>query len=162
MGNVPRDVINELGPGEEIQLYIQTKVYHPRINVDAYVLTNERIIHRQPNRILGRIHNPAYVYTDLATPTLDKGTLRSSIKSQFKSTGKPFALINLPHSDAEKAFGVMQSNIARYQTPFSAGPSANPGLVPAQAQPVEMICSKCGHASRQGSMFCDSCGAKLK
>ena len=163
MGKVPRDVVNELGPGEEVQLYVETKVYHPRINVDAYVLTNERIIHRQPNRILHRIHNPAYLYTDLATPTLDKGTLRSSIKSQFKSTGKPFVLVNLPHSDAEKAFGFIQSNIARYQTPFSTGPMGSTPIGPAPPGfAMGAICRKCGHASRQGSKFCDSCGAKLK
>ena len=162
MGNVPRDVIKELGPGEEVQLYIETKVYHPRINVDSYVITNERIIFRQPNRLLGRRHSPAFLYTDLAPPTLDKGPLRSTIRSQFKSTGKPFVLDNLPNADAEKAMGVIQSNIARYQTPFSTGPIANAPFVPAPGLAMGLVCGKCGRASRQGSKFCDSCGAKLK
>jgi hypothetical protein len=160
MSNVPGDVIKELGPGEELQLYVKTKVYHPRIHVDSYLLTNERIIHRQP-RLLGRRHSPGFLYSDLAPPTLDKGPLRSSIKSQFKSTGKPFVLDNLPNSDAEKAFGVIQSNIARYQTPFSVGPGANASFTPAPGLAMGPVCQKCGHASRQGSKFCDSCGAKF-
>jgi len=162
MGNLPRDVIKGLGPGEEVQLFIKTKIYHPRINVDSVVLTNERIILRETNRLLGRRHSPAYLYTDLVTPTLDKGPLRSSIKSQLKSTGKPFVLDNLPNSDAEKAYGVIQSNIARYQTPFSTGPVANAPCGPTAGSPMGTICRKCGHAARQGSKFCDSCGAKLK
>ncbi|SRR5713101_3706911 len=162
MGNVPRDVIKGLGPGEEVQLFIKTKIYHPRINVDSVVLTNERIILRQPNRLLRKRHSPGFPYTDLATPTLDKGALRSSIKTQFKSTGKPFVLDNLPNSDAEKAFGVIQSNIARYQTPFSGGSVANASFGPALGTAMGVTCRKCGHAARQGSKFCDSCGAKLK
>ena len=161
MVNPPRDVIKELGPGEELQLFIKTKIYHPRINVESVVLTNERIILRQPNRLLRRIHNPVYLYTDLTPPTLDKGPLRSSIKSQLKSTGKPFVLDNLPNSDAEKAFGVIQSNIARYQTPFSAGPVASAPFGTAPSLATGPICRKCGHGSRQGAKFCDSCGAKL-
>src|SRR6266849_2811745 len=161
MVNPPRDVIKELGPGKQLQLFIKTKIYHPRINVNSVVLTNERIILRQPNRILRKIHNPVYLYTDLSPPTLDKGPLRSSIKSQLRSTGKPFVLDNLPNSDAEKAFGVIQSNIARYQTPFSVGPSASASFVPAPGLAMGPVCQKCGHASRQGSKFCDSCGAKF-
>jgi len=161
MVNPPHDVIKELGPGEELQLFIETKIYHPRINVNSVVLTNERIILRQPNRFLRKVHNPVYLYTDLTPPTLDKGPLRSSIKSQLKSTGKPFVLDNLPNSDAEKAFGVIQSNIARYQTPFSAGPVANASFGTPPTLATGPICRKCGHAARQGSRFCDSCGSKL-
>jgi PH (Pleckstrin Homology) domain-containing protein len=162
MDKPPRDVINELGPGEEVQLFIKTKIYHPRINVNSVVITNERIILRQPNRLFWKRHSPAFLYTDLTPPTLDKGALRSTIRSQLKSTGKPFILDNLPNSDAEKAYGVIQSNILRYQTPFSTGPAMNAPYVPVPGSPMGAICRKCGHASRPGSMFCDSCGAKLK
>jgi len=161
MGKPPRDVVKELGPGEEVQLFIKTKIYHPRVNVNSIVLTNERIILRQPNRLLRKIHNPVYLYTDLAPPTLDRGPLRSSIKSQFKLTGKPFVLDNLPHSEAEKAFGVIQSNIARYQTPFAVGPLVTTPVVAGPSSAMGPVCRKCGHAARQGSRFCDSCGSKL-
>ena len=50
MGNVPDDVTRILGPGETVQLFIQQKIYHPKISVDSVVLTNERIILRHPPR----------------------------------------------------------------------------------------------------------------
>lgn len=162
MDKPPRDVIKELGPGEEVQLFVKTKIYHPRINVNSVVITNERIILRQPNRLLWKRHSPAYLYTDLTPPTLDKGPLRSTIRSQFRSTGKPFILDNLPNSDAEKAYGFIQSNILRYQSPFSTGPAVNAPFGTAQGSPTGVTCQKCGHASRVGSKFCDSCGTKLK
>src|SRR5947208_3458134 len=77
MGNLPRDVIKGLGPGEEVQLFIKTKIYHPRINVDSVVLTNERIILRETNRLLGRRHSPAYLYTDhLWAPYVENAVTR--------------------------------------------------------------------------------------
>jgi PH (Pleckstrin Homology) domain-containing protein/rubredoxin-like zinc ribbon protein len=162
MGNVPRDVVRILGPGEEVQLFIETKIYHPRVNVDSVVLTNERIILRHPYDLSLKKDFTDFSYTDLTPATLDKGLLRSTIKSQLKSTGKPFVLDNLPNADAEKAFGVIQSNIVRYQTPFSTGPGMNPPIGTAQGSLVGVTCQKCGHASRPESKFCDSCGAKLK
>ena len=49
MANVPDDVTRILGPGETVQLFIQQKIYHPKISVDSVVLTNERIILRHPH-----------------------------------------------------------------------------------------------------------------
>jgi len=78
-------------------------------------------------------------------------------------------LNDLPNSDAEKAYGIIRSNIARYQTPFSTGyagmapagaiPTGIPSVVPAAA--VGLRCSKCGQMSSQGSKFCGACGSKF-
>ncbi len=140
-----------------MQLFIETKIYHPRINVDSVVLTNERIILRHPHDLRLKRHFADFSYTDVVNATLDKGLLRSTIRCQLRSAGKPLNLDNLPNPDAEKAYGVIRDNIERHQPllPTEAGIKGTPA-------PVSMRCRKCGQIARQGSKFCDSCGAELK
>ncbi len=39
------------GPNEQVQFYIKQKIYHPKINIDTVVITNERIILRHPHAL---------------------------------------------------------------------------------------------------------------
>jgi len=169
MGNVPDDVTRILGPGETVQLFIQQKIYHPKINVDSVVLTNERIILRHPHDLRLKKDFTDFSYTDVANAILDKGVLRSTVRCQLRFGGDPLSLNDLPNSDAEKAYGIIRSNIARYQTPFSTGyggmapagaiPTAIPTPVPAPAFGVR--CPKCGQMNNQGSKFCGACGSRF-
>jgi Bacterial PH domain len=169
MGNVPEDVARILGPGETVQLFIQQKIYHPKISVDSVVLTNERIILRHPHDLRLKRDFTDFSYTDVANAVLDKGVLRSTVRCQLRFGGDPLSLNDLPNSEAEKAYGIIRSNIARYQTPFSTGYAAMapagvmPAAVPTQVQAtaVGVRCSKCGQMSSQGSKFCGACGSKF-
>ena len=170
MGNIPDDVTRILGPGETVQLFIAQKIYHPKISVDSVVLTNERIILRHPHDLRLKRDFTDFSYTDVANAVLDKGVLRSTVRCQLRFGGDPLSLNDLPNSDAEKAYGIIRSNIARYQTPFSTGyagmapaGAAIPAAMqtPVAAAAVGIRCQKCGQMSNQGSKFCGSCGSKF-
>jgi Bacterial PH domain len=176
METIPQDVSSLLGPGEQIQLYIKQKIYHPKINIDSIALTNERIILRHPRDLALKKDFTDFSYTDIANAVLDKGILRSTIKCNLRFGGDPLILGNLSNADAEKAYGIIRSNVARYQTPFSApstgsmSPSmAVPGTLPPQSvSPASVAtsstgvrCAKCNAISAPGSRFCGSCGAPL-
>jgi PH (Pleckstrin Homology) domain-containing protein len=165
MGNTPQDIARILGPGEQVQLFIQQKIYHPKINVDSVVLTNQRIILRHPHDLRLKRDFTDFSYTDVANAILDKGLLRSTVRCQLRFGGDPLTLGDLPNSDAEKAYGIIRSNIARYQTPFATGYAAvapvgpMPAPIPAAAMGVR--CPKCGQISGQGTKFCGACGSAL-
>lgn len=165
MGNVPQDIARILGPGETVQLFIQQKIYHPKINVDSVVLTNERIILRHPHDLRLKRDFTDFSYTDVANAILDKGLLRSTVKCQLRFGGESLNLADLPNSDAEKAYGIIRSNIARYQTPFATGYAAmapaGPMPQPIPAASMGVRCGKCGQISAQGSKFCGGCGNQL-
>ena len=42
--STPDDIKNILGSNEKVELYIPEKIYHPRINIESVIVTNERII----------------------------------------------------------------------------------------------------------------------
>src|SRR5207253_11100476 len=167
MGNVPDDVARILGPGEQVQLFIQQKIYHPKISVDSVVLTNERIILRHPHDLRLKRDFTDFSYTDVANAVLDKGVLRSTVRCQLRFGGDPLSLNDLPTPDAEKAYGIIRSNIARYQTPFSTGyaglaptgatPPAARNPLPAAAAAVRS--PKCGPLSSHGSQLSADCGS---
>ena len=165
MANAPQDLARILGPGEQIQLYIQQKIYHPKINIDSVVLTNQRIILRHPHDLRLKKDFTDFSYTDIANAILDKGILRSTVRCQLRFGGDPLNLNDLPNVDAEKAYGIIRSNIARYQTPFSTGYAAMgpagpiPTAMPAAAMGVK--CGKCGQISAAGSKFCGACGSQI-
>lgn len=165
MGSVPQDIARILGPGETVQLFIQQKIYHPKINVDSVVLTNERIILRHPHDLRLKRDFTDFSYTDVANAILDKGLLRSTVKCQLRFGGESLNLADLPNSDAEKAYGIIRSNIARYQTPFATGYAAmapaGPMPQPIPAASMGVRCSKCGQISAEGSKFCGGCGSQL-
>jgi len=119
--SVPEDLKKILGPNETVEMYIQQKIYHPKINVDSVVITNERIILRQPHE-LGLVKDYTdFNYKDFANVVLDKGVLRSTIRCTLRFGGEPLTLNDLPNSEAEKAYGIIRENISKT-------PSAAPGM----------------------------------
>jgi Bacterial PH domain len=173
MDSVPQDVIKLLGPNEQVQLYIKQKIYHPTLNVDSVILTNQRIILRDPHALGLKKNYTDYSYTDIANAILDKGFLRSTVKCVLRFGGDPLMLNELPNSEAEKAYGIIRENLVRYQTPFYAGvpgmaQAMGPMMAPVMQQapqaasaPAGPVCKKCGAKSAQGTRFCGSCGAQL-
>lgn len=180
MSSIPQDVAALLGPGEQIQLYIKQRIYHPKISIDSVALTNERIILRHPRDLALKKDFTDFSYTDIANAVLDRGILRSTIRCNLRFGGDPLILGKLSNSDAEKAYGVIRSNIARYQTPFTAPAtgyvtpgSPVPSMIPSQRATVAVgnqaplnisdgvRCPKCQSLSSVGSRFCHNCGASL-
>ena len=133
--------------------------------MDSVVLTNERIILRHPHDLRLKRDFTDFSYTDVANAILDKGILRSTIKCVLRFGGDPLSLTDLSNSDAEKAYGIIRSNIARYQTPFATGYAAmapaNPIVQPVSTAAMGTKCPKCGQISGPGAKFCGACGAKF-
>jgi hypothetical protein len=120
--SAPDDLKNLLGPDEKVEVYIQQKIYHPKINVDSVVITNERIILRHPHALGLKKDYTDYNYRDVSNVVLDKGVLRSTIRLTLRFGGEPLSLNDLPNADAEKAYGVIRENVDRFQATFSTPP----------------------------------------
>jgi hypothetical protein len=119
--SAPDDLKNLLGPDEMVELYIPQKIYHPKINIDSVVITNERIILRHPHALGLKKDYTDYNYRDVANVVLDKGIMRSTIKLTLRFGGEPLSLNDLPNADAEKAYAVIRENVDRFQAPPSTG-----------------------------------------
>ncbi len=160
----PDDLKNILGPNEQIEIYIKQKIYHPKINIDSVVVTNERIILRHPHVLGLKKDYTDFNYRDIANVVLDKGFVRSTVKCTLRLGGEPLSLNDLPNSDAEKAYGAIRENLVRFQAPFSAGYAGVPGFRQ-QGPPIgsqqSITCPKCGTALNPGQRFCGSCGAQI-
>ena len=161
LSGLPVDIAKILGPGEQVQLYIQQKIYHPKISIDSVLLTNQRLILRHPHALNLKKDFTDYSYTDIANAILDKGVLRSTVRCQLRFGGDPLNLNDLPNSDAERAYGIIRSNIARYQTPFSTGYPQPVQVMQAPVQAIGARCPKCGQTNNQGAKFCGTCGSQL-
>ena len=158
--NPPEDLAHILGPNEKVELYIRQKMYHPRINVDYFVLTNERIILRHPHALGLKKDFTDFNYQEFSNVVLDKGIMRSTVKCVLKAGGDPLILNDLPNEDAERAFGIIRENLVRYEAPFSAAPV---GIPPMRQSGVSnaLACPKCGSALAMGQKFCGNCGAQV-
>ena len=106
-----------LAPNEKVEMYIKQKIYHPKINIDSLVVTNERIILRHPHALNLKKDYTDYNYRDIANVVLDKGIKRSTIKLTLRLGGEPLELSNMPNSDAEKSYGIIRENIEKAKTP---------------------------------------------
>ena len=138
----PEDIKNILGSNEKVEIYIEEKIYHPRINIESVIITNERIIFRHPHALGLKKDYTDYSYRDITNVTLDKGILRSTIKLTLKNgeanqgkqqEGESLNLDNLPNDLAEKGYGIIRENIGKFQSPFSTGYAnmpASPTIVP--------------------------------
>ena len=152
----PDDIKNILGSNEKVELYIEEKIYHPRINIESVIITNERIIFRHPHALGLKKDYTDYSYRDITNVTLDKGILRSTIKLTLKPKNKiretnkkdHMDLDNLPNDLAEKGYGIIRENIGKFQSPFSTGYancSQRPQIVLQQVkeEPLRLVCPKC-------------------
>jgi len=119
--SAPSDLKNLLGPNEKVELYIPQKIYHPKIDIDSVVITNERIILRHPHALGLKKDYTDYNYRDIANVVLDKGIMRSTIKLTLRFGGEPLSLNDLPNADAEKAYEVIRQNVDRFQQSPSTG-----------------------------------------
>jgi len=160
MEEPPKDLLQILGPNEQVELYIQQKIFHPRINIDGVILTNERVILRTPHDLNLKKDYTDYNYQDISNVILDKGILRSTVRFTLRFGGDPLDLKDLPNSDAERAYGIIRENLVRYQSPFTAAAAGVPPMQQ-QARPMSSTCPKCGSQVPQGQRFCGNCGAQL-
>ncbi len=163
MQSIPVDLVNVLGPNEEVQLYIKQKIYHPKVNIDSVVITNERIILRHPHALRLRKDYTDYNYQDMSNVVMDKGILRSTVRCTLRFGGEPLSLTDLPNSDAQKAYGLIRENLVRFQSPFASAAAG----VPPMRQPRAPLsfsatsCRRCGSALVAGQKFCGNCGLPL-
>jgi PH (Pleckstrin Homology) domain-containing protein len=135
MADTPDDLKKILGPNERVELYIKEKIYHPKINVDSAVITNERIIMRHPHALGLKKDYTDFNYKDISNAVLEKGVLRSTIKGTLRLGGEPFVMGDLPNSQAEKAYGIIRQNSVTDQNPQ---PAAAPAVIPSKdARPVK-------------------------
>ncbi len=170
MVDVPGDLERILAPGEEVELYIRQKIYHPKINIDSVILTNQRIILRHPHALGLKKDYTDYNYQDIANAVLDKGVLRSTIRLILRFGGEPLLLNDLPNSQAEEAYGIIRENVAKYRAPFTAGytdlppPERERRVVEDDVKEVHYddVCPKCGSRVGAGQRFCGNCGAPLE
>ncbi len=170
MVGVLSDLEQILAPGEEVELYIRQWIYHPKINIDSVVLTNERIILRHPHALGLRKDYTDYNYQDITNVVLDKGVLRSTIQLILRFGGEPSLLNDLPNSQAEEAYGIIRENVARYRAPFTAKYTDLPsrererrvvedGVKEAH---YDDVCHKCVSRVGAGQRFCSNCGEPLQ
>jgi hypothetical protein len=117
MENTPDDLKNILGSNEKVELYIKQKIYHPKINVDSVVVTNERIILRHPHALGLKKDYTDFNYKDISNAVMEKGILRSKLKLTLRLGGEPLELGDLPNSEAEKAYGIIRQNSVASQNP---------------------------------------------
>jgi hypothetical protein len=169
---VPDDVQKIMGPNEQVQLYIQQKIYHPKISIDSIVITNERVILRHPHAMGLKKDYTDYNYQDIANVVLDKGLMRSTVRLTLRLGGEPLSLDDLPNSDAQTAYGLIRDNLGRYQSPFSQGrmnvptyqgsPTAPaPSTTVIEREVVKIKCRFCGTLNDETAKTCSSCGATL-
>jgi hypothetical protein len=161
LDNPPEDLKNILGPNEQVEIYIKQKIYHPKINVDSVVITNERIILRHPRDLGLKKDYTDFNFQDISNVVLDKGILRSTIKCTLRFGGDPLMLGDLPNDEAEKAYGIIRENLVRYQSPFTAGAAGVPPLQTAQPAGTLVACPKCGTRLNVGQKFCGNCGSPV-
>ncbi len=172
---IPSDVQKVLGPGEQAQLYIAQKIYHPKISIDSVLITNERVILRHPHAMGLKKDYTDYNYQDIVNVVMDKGFTRSTLRLVLRMGGEPLALESIPNSDAERAYGLIRENLGRYQAPFTLNVSNPNYQQPQPPQPppsggtttvierevVKIKCRYCGALNDEAAKACVSCGATL-
>ena len=163
MQSVPDDLKHILGPSEQVQYYIRQKIYHPKINIDSVLITNERVFNRHPHARRLMKNYTEFNFQDMSNVVLEKGLLRSTIKCMLRFGGEPLELSGLPNSDAERAHGLIREDLVRYQSPLAAAstgipPFHRPGAASAFDAPT---CGKCGAVLAAGQRFCGNCGTPL-
>jgi hypothetical protein len=161
MQSIPDDLRRVLAPNEQVQSYIRQKIYHPRINIDSVVITNERILLRHPHALGLMKDYTDFNYQDISNVMLAKGVLRSTVKCTLRFGGEPLELSGLPNSDAERAYGLIRENLVRYQSPLTAATTGVPPYRQPAASLAPVSCKNCGSMLNLGQKFCGSCGSPV-
>ena len=128
MSVAPEDLKNIVGPNEQVQIYIKQKFYHPKINIDSVIITNERIILRHPHALGLKKDYTDFNYQDIANVVLKKGIMRSTVNCTLRLGGDPLLLDSLRNSEAERAYGLIRENLVRYQAPFTTRSEGVPSV----------------------------------
>jgi len=128
MSTAPDDLKNILGPNEQVQIYIKQKFYHPKINIDSVIITNERIILRHPHALGMKKDYTDYNYQDVSNVVLKKGIIRSTVNCTLRFGGDALSLSSLRNSEAERAYGLIRENLVRYQSPLTARSEGVPSV----------------------------------
>ncbi len=118
---VPDDVKKILGPNEKVEAYIKEKIYHPALNIDSMVVTNERVILRHPHAAGMKKDYTDYSYSDIAGVEMETGLLRSKLKLKLKGSKDVLDLDKLPTEHAQKGYGLIRENVGRFQAPLATG-----------------------------------------
>jgi len=163
MESVPGDLHSILGPNERVLLYVRQRIYHPKINIDSVVITNERIILRHPHSLGIRKDYTDYNYQDISNVVLEKGIVRSTIRWTLRFGGDPLSLNDLPNSDAQKAYGIIRENLVRFQAPFTSVAVGMPpfGQASWAAPSTTVTCPMCGARVPPAYRFCGECGGPI-
>ena len=162
--DVPGDLTNILGPNEQIQLYVEQRMYHPTLYVDSVAITPQRIILRHPHALGLKKEYTDFGYQDIANVVLERGVLRSTVKCMLRFGGEPLALADLPNAEAEKAYGIIRENLSRFQGQSMTG---QVGSLPMRQEATRSgtssasVCPKCGELTTRGQKFCTRCGSAL-
>jgi hypothetical protein len=162
--DVPGDLTNILGPNEQIQLYVEQRMYHPTLYVDSVAITTQRIILRHPHALGLKKEYTDFGYQDIANVVLERGVLRSTVKCMLRFGGEPLALADLPNAEAEKAYGIIRENLSRFQGQSMTG---QVGSLPMRQEATRSgtssasVCPKCGGPTTLGQKFCTRCGTAL-
>jgi len=128
MSKAPEDLKNILGANEQVQIYIKQKFYHPKINIDSVIITNERIILRHAHALGLKKDYTDFNYQDISNVVLNKGIIRSTVNCTLRFGGDALSLASLRNSEAEKAYGLIRENLVRYQSPLTARSEGVPSL----------------------------------
>ena len=162
--DVPGDLASILGPNEQIQLYVEQRMYHPTLYVDSVAITTQRIILRHPHALGLKKEYTDFGYQDIANVVLERGVLRSTVKCMLRFGGEPLALTDLPNTQAEKAYGIIRENLTRFQGQSMIG---QVGSLPIRQEATRSetssasVCPKCGELIARGQKFCTRCGTPL-
>jgi Bacterial PH domain len=163
MQSIPDDLKDVLGPHEQAQFYIRQRIYHPKINIDSVIITNQRLILRHPRALRPRKDYTGYDYQDISNVVMEKGILRSTVKCTLRYGGQPLRFGDLPNSDAERAYGLIKENLARVKSPFAL---SGAGALPPRQQSLpsgfsSAVCRKCGSPLVVGHKYCGNCGVPV-
>jgi hypothetical protein len=167
---IPDDLKKILGQNEQPLLFIQQKIYHPKISIDSILITNERVILRHPHAMGLKKDYTDYRYRDISNVILDKGLMRSTVRLNLRFEGDPLTLSDLPNSEAGSAYSLIRGSLADPQGPpgpFQSPPPSGPptvsqgGATVIEREVVKVKCRYCGTLNDETSRVCTSCGATL-
>ncbi len=90
--STPDDIKNIIGSNEKVELYIKEKIFHPRINIDSVIITNERVILRHPHALGLKKDYTDYSYRDITNVVLRQRNIAINNQTNSKTGRKNFGV----------------------------------------------------------------------